>query len=261
MMVARRTRGAGVHKPTKDETAGDVTKLRVRRYGDLDAGGLLPGCVDRLSGKQSTGRRAVSASRDRQNRRPAAEIERQDGCSGCARASLIIAGQEAAIQKGRAGVSPRIDFDHDVSILITAVDTARRGAALECLDDDHAAAAAKARVREFDVLGATFIAGLVLFRRHVEQAACNVAGARAAGEQAVVADAVEARRQDVDQESADELGASECHDLLTVASLDTIVLPSEGDTAPVAGATAILTTRNSVMTSTSQKHRKCQNGP
>src|SRR5258708_35115601 len=39
---------------------------------------------------------------------------------GCARASLIIAGQEAAIQKGRAGVSPRIDFDHDVSILITA---------------------------------------------------------------------------------------------------------------------------------------------
>ena len=45
---------------------------------------------------------------------------------GCARASLIIAGQEAAIQKGRAGVSPRIDFDHDVSILITAVDAAGR---------------------------------------------------------------------------------------------------------------------------------------
>lgn len=40
MMVARRTRGAGVHKPTKDETAGGVTKLRVRRYGDLDAGRL-----------------------------------------------------------------------------------------------------------------------------------------------------------------------------------------------------------------------------
>src|SRR6476620_5556825 len=37
---------------------------------------------------------------------------------GFARASLIIAGQEAAIQRGRAGVSPRIDFDHDVSILI-----------------------------------------------------------------------------------------------------------------------------------------------
>jgi len=36
----------------------------------------------------------------------------------------MIAGPEAAIPKGRAGVSPRIDFDHDVSILITAVDAA-----------------------------------------------------------------------------------------------------------------------------------------
>jgi hypothetical protein len=34
---------------------------------------------------------------------------------------------------------------------------------------------------------------------------CVIAGARAAGEQTVVADAVEAVRQDVDQESADEL--------------------------------------------------------
>jgi hypothetical protein len=87
-------------------------------------------------------------------------------------------------------------------------------------------------VREFGVLGATVIAGL----RHIEQVAClgNVVGARAAGEQAVVADAVEARRQDVDQEYADELGSSECHDLLTIATLGTIVLPSEGDTAQVA---------------------------
>jgi len=40
----------------------------------------------------------------------------------------------------------------------------------------------------------------------------------AAGEQAVVADAVEARRQDVDEESADELGGSECHDLLAITT-------------------------------------------
>jgi hypothetical protein len=33
----------------------------------------------------------------------------------------------------------------------------RRGAALECLDDEHAAAAATARVREFGVLGAAAI--------------------------------------------------------------------------------------------------------
>jgi len=33
----------------------------------------------------------------------------------------------------------------------------------------------------------------------------DVVGARAAGKQAIVTDAVEARRQDVDQEAADEL--------------------------------------------------------
>src|SRR6202035_2783317 len=84
---------------------------------------------------------------------------------------------------------------------------------------------------------ATVIGGLVLFRRHVEQAAClgDVVGARAAGEQSVVADAVEARRQDVDQESADELGGSECHDLLALATFGPIVLPSEGDAGAVAG--------------------------
>jgi len=45
-------------------------------------------------------------------------------------------------------------------------------------------------VRGFGVLDATVIAGLGLFGRHVEQAAClgHVVGARAAGEQAVVAD-------------------------------------------------------------------------
>src|SRR5882672_4367950 len=82
MKVARRTRGAGVRKPPQEETAGGVTKRRVRGYGDLDAGGLLPGWDDRLSGKQSTGRRSLLASRDRQNRRCAAEIERHDGCCG-----------------------------------------------------------------------------------------------------------------------------------------------------------------------------------
>jgi hypothetical protein len=48
-----------------------------------------------------------------------------------------------------------------------------------------------------------------------------------------VADAVEALRQDVDQEAADELAGGECHDLL--ATIGTIVLPSEGDTGAVAG--------------------------
>ena len=48
---------------------------------------------------------------------------------------------------------------------------ARRGVALECLDDYHATAAARTRVRlGFGGLGAG-IAGLGLCRRHVEQAA------------------------------------------------------------------------------------------
>jgi hypothetical protein len=72
---------------------------------------------------------------------------------------------------------------------------------------------------------------------HVEQTARpgDVVGARAAGEQAVVADAVEATRQDVDQESADELAGGEYHDLLTIAAIGTIVLPSEGHVGAVAG--------------------------
>ena len=40
--------------------------------------------------------------------------------------SMVIAGRESAQQKCRTGVSPRIEFDHDVSILITAVDAGDR---------------------------------------------------------------------------------------------------------------------------------------
>ena len=87
---------------------------------------------------------------------------------------------------------------------------AGRTAALECLDNDHTATAAGTQVRErlgIVGLGAVGIRGLGLCRGHVEQTAHSgdVVGARAAGEQAVVADAVEAGRQDVDQEAADEL--------------------------------------------------------
>jgi hypothetical protein len=65
--------------------------------------------------------------------------------------------------------------------------------------------------------------------------ASDVVGARAAGEQAIVADAVEALRQDVDQKSADELAGGERHDLLAVATIGAIVLPSEGDIGVVPG--------------------------
>jgi hypothetical protein len=41
-------------------------------------------------------------------------------------ASMVIAGREPAKQKYSTGMSPRTDTDHDVSILITAVDAAGR---------------------------------------------------------------------------------------------------------------------------------------
>jgi len=74
--------GAGVRKPPREETAGDVAKRRVRRYGDFGAGGLLLRCVDRLVGKWSMEWRARSVDRDRQKRCRAAEIDRQGGCPG-----------------------------------------------------------------------------------------------------------------------------------------------------------------------------------
>jgi hypothetical protein len=51
MLVGRRTPGAGVRKPPREETAGGVERSRVRRYGDFVAGGLLPTCVERWFGK------------------------------------------------------------------------------------------------------------------------------------------------------------------------------------------------------------------
>jgi hypothetical protein len=42
MEMARRAPGAGVRKPPKEETAGGVVRLRVRRYGDLTD--VVPEC-------------------------------------------------------------------------------------------------------------------------------------------------------------------------------------------------------------------------
>jgi hypothetical protein len=82
MMVARRTPGAGVRKPPREETAGNVAKLRVRGYGDFGAGGLLLKWVDRLGEKRTKGWRAPSGDWDKQNRGRGAEIDRRYGCPG-----------------------------------------------------------------------------------------------------------------------------------------------------------------------------------
>jgi hypothetical protein len=84
-------------------------------------------------------------------------------------------------------------------------------AGLEGLDDDHAAAAAGARGGEHglrSVIGGRLVLGIGGGTRRDFQ---KLAGLRdalvacAAGEKAIVADAMEALGQDVEEESADEL--------------------------------------------------------
>src|SRR5258705_3018104 len=103
-----------------------------------------------------------------------------------------------------------------------------RGTALEDLDDDHATAAA----------WTSWLAGIgggsggpALRFCNGEQftRTCDVVGASAFGEQAVVADAVQALRQHVDEEAANELVGGERHALVSIAALDAVGLPFLGD--------------------------------
>jgi hypothetical protein len=74
----------------------------------------------------------------------------------------------------------------------------------------------------------------------------NVARAGALGEQAVVANAVQAFGQHVDEEAADELVCSERHTLVSIAALDALVLPLEGDALSVEGDQATVGDGNAV---------------
>src|SRR4030088_3757385 len=106
--------------------------------------------------------------------------------------------------------------------------------AREDLDDDHATSAAwTARLAGIDG-GSGGLAFRVCNGERLA-GACDVVGAGAFGKQAVVADAVEAFWQHVDEETADELVGGECHALVSIAALDAIVLPLEGDALLVAG--------------------------
>src|SRR5262249_33425389 len=109
-----------------------------------------------------------------------------------------------------------------------------RCTALEDLDDDHTTAAAwTSRLAGIDVgsggLAFRFCNGKQLAR------ACDVVGASVLGEQAVMADAVQAFGQRVDEEAADELVGGERHTLVSIAALDAVVLPLEGDALLVEG--------------------------
>lgn len=59
--------------------------------------------------------------------------------------------------------------------------------------------------------------------------ALDVARSNRSGEQAVVADAMEAAGQHVQEKVADELGGVECHGREPVAAFDAVVLPLESD--------------------------------
>ena len=105
---------------------------------------------------------------------------------------------------------------------------------LEGLDDDHAPAAGGTGLCEalpllVILIGAGF--GFVLLRLDAEQLSHprQVLGAGAVGEEALMADAMETLRQDVEEEAADELVGIERHDLLPVAAFGPVVLPPEGD--------------------------------
>jgi hypothetical protein len=118
---------------------------------------------------------------------------------------------------------------------------ARLAAGLESLDDEHAAAAAGARACErlcwIGLAGllsfCRSIGGILLSRRWGEVQerphSLDRLGAIAASEQAVVANAVEALGQDVDEEAADELANIERHRGVATRSFDPVVLDLESD--------------------------------
>ena len=82
----------------------------------------------------------------------------------------------------------------------------------------------------FTVLEVTVRLSGRAFRRGERLAdALDVAGSNGAGKQAVVADAVEAAGQDVQEKAADELGRVERHGPEPVAAFDPVVLPPSGD--------------------------------
>ena len=106
-------------------------------------------------------------------------------------------------------------------------------AACEGLDDDHAATAAGTWTQQHAGFVDCCFGRLGFFqaRRHREQlaGACDIGRAVAIGKQSVVADAVEAVRQDVDEKAADELVRAERHDFVSRAAIGAIILVAEGD--------------------------------
>ena len=122
--------------------------------------------------------------------------------------------------------------------------------ARESLDDDHAAAAARAWLRQHAGLLECGFGRLSFFWacRRGEQLARvrNVFGSVAVGEQPIVSDAMEALRQHMDQETPDELVGRQRHRLVAGRPFDPIVLVLEGDAVLVGGHEPAIGDRNAV---------------
>ena len=117
--------------------------------------------------------------------------------------------------------------------------------AFEGLDDEHAPAATRAwRTGVFRLHGRCLDGGW----RDPEQftGAFEMRLAGGAGEQAIVTDAVEALRQYVEQETADELVGGEGHDLLAVGAGAAIILVAERDAGLVEALKAAVRDGNAV---------------
>lgn len=102
------------------------------------------------------------------------------------------------------------------------------------LDDDHVAAAAWAWRARIDRIFGTVLTG---FGRDVEHLADEgeVGLAGRAREQAIMPDAVEAARKDVEQEPADKLIGRDRHDTLAVGAVLAIILVAKGNASTVKG--------------------------
>src|ERR1700746_3672958 len=103
-----------------------------------------------------------------------------------------------------------------------------RCTALEHFDDDHAATAART-ARLAGICGGTGGRGFRFCSGEELTRAGDVVGASGFGKEAVVADAVQAFGQHVDEEAADKLVGGERHALVSIGALDAVVLPLEGD--------------------------------
>ena len=126
--------------------------------------------------------------------------------------------------------------DHEVSILIRIGGGERvgRGPSKNVSVNDHPAAATRASARRQGRFSLAVGLGVRALGRDFGRGerlagSLDVARSNRSSEQTIVADAMEAAGQHVQEKAADELGRVERHGLEPVAAFDPVVLPFEGD--------------------------------